>query len=631
MDFGSEYILAEEEDDDMNVSYSDEEEDEDGIAGFECEIMDMDGPEEEDVPVKGERKNITTNTLKVELAKLMEPPDIERSEKDWSKCNNPSCGAFFSEHDQWIKDDKGYNWTCRFCSAVWHLSDNEKEIKNLPDKYDVCYEHAEVSSTGVQHIDDYKIIFVIDNSGSMGRKMQVPVKEGTLKELVSKNPDQSLNSTEKEGMEVSWLQAVQATVIDEIDELSKSDPTRKIGLVTFNDIVTVYNQQTTVDLVGADLENKATSLRLGESNSNLEPISATAEKIKSYLMELKDGGRTALGPALMVALGMVHNSRGSRIIICTDGASNIGFGKLEEAPTKEDEKFYYQATNKAKVAGASVSIISFDTCELKYLERLPRETGGTLETISPTDLAKPIKDELKKKTIATNTIVTFLVHKDLYVNEKNKDVKDKNSENKPCVSPFVGNVTDSGKQSICFEFAFLNPSQQRQQQTTQVQQTQQQTQNSGQGCNSCTPSCQTTPVINTTAPQLPQYPFQIQISYINVEGKVLTRVWTKLCPITKNREVAQKNMNPDTIVTSFVQKSAKEILDQKSKTHQAELKRKAHNFINEAKHHMSNDSIKTSDELCKKLNTLIETLEELAVQGLSDEVSATLSGFAIKA
>ncbi|KAK0053545.1 circularly permutated Ras protein 1 [Biomphalaria pfeifferi] len=635
MDFGSEFILADDEAEiDTSESEEDDDDDEDGIAGFECEIMDMGNEVEEDHPVRGEKKNITTNTLKIELAKIKEEPDVHLQEKFMTRCNNPDCGAYFSEHDNWEKNDLGNIWQCRFCSGKLQLTSIEDKV-NLQSKHDVCYEHIEEQSSPPVLIQDYKIIFVIDNSGSMGRKMQISKKEGTLKNIWSAGSDHQATEPNKEGIEVSWLQAVQATVIDIIDEISQSESNRRIGLITFNDIVTIYGKEKTEDVVGADLENRGACLSAGERNSNLLPISEVKDYLFDVLKGLEDGGRTALGPALMVALGMVHNSRGSRIIVCTDGAANIGFGKLEEGPSKEDEKFYQQLTNKAKVAGASISLISFDQCELKILEKLPRNTGGTVETILPTDLSKPIKEELSKKTIATNVDVTFLVHKDLYVYEKNKENENR-VENKSSASLCIGNVTDVGKQSLCFEFAFRNPS--------QLKAPQQQISNTLQTCPihgggqhnigmGCYPSYQTPTNPNTvnTSQGSPEYPFQIQISYKDENDKVLTRVWTKVCPMTKSREVAQKSMNPDATVTSFVQKCAKEILDLKQKTLQSELKRKAHNIINQAKHHKTFDNILPNPELIKKLDALIDALEELAVSGLSDEVSAMLSKFATKA
>ena len=43
---------------------------------------------------------------------------------------------------------------------------------------------------------------------------------------------------------------------------------------------------------------------------------------------LSTGGSTALGPALAMCVGMASNFPTAEIILCTDGVSNVGVGKL---------------------------------------------------------------------------------------------------------------------------------------------------------------------------------------------------------------------------------------------------------------------------------------------------------------
>ena len=44
---------------------------------------------------------------------------------------------------------------------------------------------------------------------------------------------------------------------------------------------------------------------------------------------LEEGGQTALGPALLVAVAMACQVQGSKVIICTDGMANVGLGCLD--------------------------------------------------------------------------------------------------------------------------------------------------------------------------------------------------------------------------------------------------------------------------------------------------------------
>lgn len=61
------------------------------------------------------------------------------------------------------------------------------------------------------------------------------------------------------------------------------------------------------------------------------------------LFELEEGGATALGPAVTVAIACAKSSIGSRVVICTDGLANVGIGNLEGAD--QDEAIAQAAQN----------------------------------------------------------------------------------------------------------------------------------------------------------------------------------------------------------------------------------------------------------------------------------------------
>ena len=39
---------------------------------------------------------------------------------------------------------------------------------------------------------------------------------------------------------------------------------------------------------------------------------------------------TALGPGLLSAISLAANIKGSKVIICTDGCANVGFGSIPD-------------------------------------------------------------------------------------------------------------------------------------------------------------------------------------------------------------------------------------------------------------------------------------------------------------
>ena len=67
---------------------------------------------------------------------------------------------------------------------------------------------------------------------------------------------------------------------------------------------------------------------------------------------LQEGGGTALGPALVIAVSMARQVPGSKVVICTDGMANEGLGSLEgidasEEQRNETEAFYSNISHMA--------------------------------------------------------------------------------------------------------------------------------------------------------------------------------------------------------------------------------------------------------------------------------------------
>lgn len=646
MDFGSKYVLA--NDDEEEVLSEDEEQPMEDFSGFECEIMEFGDDDQEPqqnngVTATGKGKKPSTNVVKLDLSKLKENPDLNLSSDASAQCCNPKCGAFFSFIDA-VHDKK---WTCKFCGQVTDLISLPETLNE--DRKDVCYELAPQGTGNDKPLstDDHKIIFVIDISGSMGRKEKLSEDNfkkltKTLQDLTTQDQGQPAAPVDSETYkEISWLQYVQAAIIDQIEELKVKKPKQEIGLVLFSDLVHMHNGGQ--DNTFAEVDNERRLIDIGETHSTLQPISNVAGTFIDKLKNLKDGGRTALGPAVLVALGMTKNSRGSKIIVCTDGAANVGLGNLEE-PTEDDRKFYAKLTNKVKVAEASVSIISFNECQLNILEQLPRETGGTLLIVKPEEFTDALKKDLAREIIATNVFVTFLVHKDFHCAGKESSKNDKTSIDVQS----VGSIYDELR-NISFKFTFGGQVQQSQQQQTQPQQPQQQ-QLQPQQTQPSVGSCNTAPKpshgelgipldidknnsdasnqnqVNVSDPKSDdgKKPFQIQIMFKDKKGTSYTRVWTHEQEVTTSRKEAEENKNPITTLTSFLQDSSEKILKSFKEANPATVIYRSQNILNTAYKEKSN--FKEDENVLKKLLEFIDCLEELVGGGVaSDAISAKLS------
>jgi hypothetical protein len=126
--------------------------------------------------------------------------------------------------------------------------------------------------------------------------------------------------------------------------MQKNNPDRKIGLVTFNNEVTIIGDGTKhpSTVAGDKLFNYDYLLQNGvESASQLfqKSIKETKAHLQQKLMTLEETGPTALGPAVVTAIALAgEGAAGSTVIVCTDGLANVGLGAFDEAKTPEQEK-----------------------------------------------------------------------------------------------------------------------------------------------------------------------------------------------------------------------------------------------------------------------------------------------------
>lgn len=72
-----------------------------------------------------------------------------------------------------------------------------------------------------------------------------------------------------------------------------------------------------------------------------------------------------LGPALLLSMAMAgRSSSGSRVIICTDGLSNVGVGALSPESSELEREysrgFFTRAADYALDHGINVSVISIE-------------------------------------------------------------------------------------------------------------------------------------------------------------------------------------------------------------------------------------------------------------------------------
>ena len=81
------------------------------------------------------------------------------------------------------------------------------------------------------------------------------------------------------------------------------------------------------------MNNESKMKSLGEDNNNLinSPIKQSSSQIINSLRAIEENGSIALGPAILLSLSLMKNTKiGCRIFLCTDGMSNFGVWDISE-------------------------------------------------------------------------------------------------------------------------------------------------------------------------------------------------------------------------------------------------------------------------------------------------------------
>jgi len=207
--------------------------------------------------------------------------------------------------------------------------------------------------------------------------------------------------------------------------------------------------------------------------------------------------------------------------LCTDGKSNVGLGALDRIKTDEDQhnldKFYQRLADVAKINGTAVSVISIkgDDCRMENLGILSDTTGGAIDIVNPLNITSQFSNIISSGFIATNASVTFVLHKDLYVQEDGDESGGKLNTAENRIVRDVGNVTDDTE--LAFKYGVK-------------------------------------PEIENISEKLP---FQTQIYYTKLDGSKYVRVITLVQQTTSDRKIAEQEANVEILAAAAVQKGAR--------------------------------------------------------------------------
>lgn len=202
------------------------------------------------------------------------------------------------------------------------------------------------------------MVFVIDVSPSMGNWV---TKESTR------------------------IDCVREAVQDEVNRMKMERSTKIVGLIAFGSEVIVFDHQKgkSLKMNSNNFENfeKIAAEASKYSIKNWEPINKKHKILEEILQKLPTSFGTAIGPALLTAVEIVAKGpTGSRVIICTDGESNVGIGSKGA-----NDPFYAKIGEYAKDKGVSVSVLGIKGVDvnLKQLGKVTHATGGTVMKVDP--------------------------------------------------------------------------------------------------------------------------------------------------------------------------------------------------------------------------------------------------------
>jgi len=549
------------------------------------------------------RARVNTNIVAVKLAALASDQNCALATGDPLFCGNAACHCVFSAISKLAetKSDGGEDeklWVCEFCGHHNKVMLEEGEVPQM-ETVNYILEPAPVRAQDSKGEDSSCLIFVIDVSGSMCVTQQVQ-GDMVLKGAQRRNNEfDGLLSQGDQGFGrqrgrpqvtyISRLQSVQAAVSAQLTALKKSHPNKRVALVTFGNDVRIVGDGSSPEVVvtGDNLRNMEALQQAGQNYLLSVPISQSMDELTKKVFALEEGGQTALGPALVVAVAMAAHAKGSKVILCTDGLANIGLGALDAvskvraaaaaaaaaaakagvvpssaqsalSPSAQSpsaalapggpslevlqvneevdaaENFYENVGNTAAQAGVTVSFVSIADaeCRLENLGRVADLTGGEVTRINPLELTTNFQGILEKPIIATNVQATMLLHNAL---QFSKDVDRDEAEE---VGPDPSELHSEGKEEGS---------------ATKVAR---RVQDIGNALME-TEIFFEYDILPSKVPEgLTHLPFQVQINYTQLDGAKCVRVISQQKAITRDAAVVQQDLNMAMLAANAAQKSA---------------------------------------------------------------------------
>ncbi|XP_078665368.1 circularly permutated Ras protein 1-like [Branchiostoma floridae x Branchiostoma belcheri] len=423
------------------------------------------------------------------------------------------CTAVLSNLSKIINGENGQpgGWHCHFCNTT----NDGIEEKDIPAEGTVEYllapadippGGADGDGAGVSPESRGVVVLCVDVSGSMGVTTKVPQLQAEWKAMRDK----------KAGKEyVTRLECMTAAIARHLERLELDTPDRQVAIATFQSHVQLFGdgRYPPTDVTGDTLNSYDGLISTGRDLAEkfeLQPIKDSLGTLKEKVSELSAGGTTALGPALAVCAGVVADKPRSEIILCTDGAANVGVGDV-----RKDPGFYKKIGDFARSHQIVISIIGIEgeNVALEQVSAAAATSGGTVNVLHPLELVRQIRQIVQNNLVATDVRVTLMVHPALVVDRNDQERRDGEVSHR--IEVDVGNATKSTDMTFSIR-----------QRSSNID-------------------------VNMAT-----FPAQAQIYFTRKDGAKCLRVITMETKATQNREDMEKNLNVAVTGLAAVQKTS---------------------------------------------------------------------------
>ncbi|XP_076463933.1 LOW QUALITY PROTEIN: circularly permutated Ras protein 1-like [Babylonia areolata] len=481
------------------------------VAEWDCDEDNEDNEDEEGGSVRtrvAKQHKTDGNVVLVLVGKLGEDPNLLTG--DPMQCGR--CQAVLSATSRLTAGPGGTKtWDCEFCHFLNTDLDMEEDEIPQGDCFDFMAEDAGKASKDPKVTAGY-VVYCIDVSGSMDACCQVPDFQAAWR--VERTRGQSAADR------VSRLHCIKEAVQRQVEQLHEDQPHKKTMVVEFSCNVDVVGGGE-VARPGITTSFKDLSARTFEqlvqqgqdlaTQYQLKPLEESFVQLIEAVSRMVTRGSTGLGPALSICLGFLGQVPNSEIVLCTDGAPNMGVGSLNGSGPQQGEQFYKMAGDYAKRQRTVVNLLAVEgeRVGLPQVQKVAERSGGTVNILNPLEMVRQLRQIMQNPLVATSVTVIIFLHPDFVFDEPGYP----NNTNRMCKE--LGNILKEDNLTFRFKPKHANQP----------------------------------PTVDTV-------PFQVQMTYTRLDGMQCLRVLSRSSQATRDRARMEEAINVSVLGTAAVKKTA---------------------------------------------------------------------------